>query len=89
MRSRRNITLGTEQRRVQQAIKAAGGVLAVAQAAEINRTSVYRWVYRGQIPAQQVGRMAQLSGIAERLLRPDLYQAKSANVCGQQEQVGL
>lgn len=85
MKSRQSITLGTQQRMVQNAIEAAGGVIAVAQAADINRTSVYRWVYRGQIPAEQVGRMAQLSGIAERVLRPDLYHARSANVCGQQE----
>ena len=61
---------------VQRAIDAAGGAVAVAIAAEIARTSVYRWVYRGQIPSDQLGLMSQMSGISERVLRPDLYKTK-------------
>lgn len=80
MQSRQKVALTAEQVLVQRAIAAAGGASRVAKEADIIRTSVYKWVYRGQIPAEQLGLMSQLSGIAERVLRPDLYKTKPLQV---------
>lgn len=50
-------------KRVHEIIVVAGGASAVATACSMNRTSIYKWIYKGWIPTRRVKKISELSGI--------------------------
>ncbi|MBS1070359.1 helix-turn-helix domain-containing protein [Gluconobacter cerinus] len=57
-----------------EAIKAAGGVTALAKGLGIKPPSVYSWK---KIPPGRVLAIAKLTGIPPQKLRPDLYEGST------------
>jgi len=55
---------------VRRAIKAAGGMRALARKLGITHTAVYWW---DKIPAERVVKVEEVTGVDRTLLRPDLY----------------
>src|SRR5215470_18665621 len=55
---------------LEEAIRAAGGVGALAQKIGISQPSVSNW---SRVPAERVVAVEAVTGIARALLRPDLY----------------
>ena len=55
------------------AIKAAGGMRALARLLSLSHTAVQHW---DKIPAERVVEIEALTGIARERLRPDLYRVK-------------
>lgn len=51
-------------------IEKAGGATAVACACEMERTSVYKWIYNGWIPPRRVRILSCLSGISCNAIDP-------------------
>lgn len=58
---------------IRDVVKKAGGAIKVASSAEICRTSVYKWIYKGQVPAEHVQLLACMSGVDAVLIRPDVF----------------
>lgn len=58
---------------IRQVVKKAGGAIQIASKAKIRRTSVYKWIYNGQVPAEQVQLLALMSGVDAALIRPDVF----------------
>ncbi|MDR5772095.1 MULTISPECIES: YdaS family helix-turn-helix protein [unclassified Caballeronia] len=60
---------------IKNAILEAGGAVAVARAFGIDRISVYNWVYKDEVPAGRVVRLAELTGWKHtpHALAPNLY----------------
>lgn len=54
---------------IKEIIKQAGGVAAVARAVGVKHPSVCGWT---RIPAEHVGAVAAISGLAPEIIRPDL-----------------
>ncbi len=52
------------------AIKAAGGLRALARLLKINHQAILQW---SQIPAERMLEIERLTGMPRELLRPDLY----------------
>jgi len=63
---------------VQRAIDSAGGVAKLAKAVGVKHTSVIGWRARGAIPAERVKLVAEVTGIAPHLLRPDVFEVPPA-----------
>jgi TorA maturation chaperone TorD/DNA-binding transcriptional regulator YdaS (Cro superfamily) len=76
--------LGTETRELglQQAIKAAGGIGALARALGISQPSVSNWQ---RIPAERVLAVEALTGVSRSVLRPDLYPLAKDEDAGERE----
>ena len=56
------------------AVRLAGGPKAVAKAFRIKSLwSVYKWMYRDEVPPDRVLRLEELSGVSRFALRPDIY----------------
>jgi len=64
------------------AIKAAGGVRALARRLGVHPSTVDGWNKVGQIPAHRVLQVEAEIGIQRELLRPDLYR-RDDNVCAE------
>src|SRR5436305_482619 len=60
-----------------QAIRAAGGVGALARKIGISQPSVSNWSH---VPAERVVPVEEATGISRQILRPDLYAASSREV---------
>jgi TorA maturation chaperone TorD len=60
---------------LEEAIRAAGGVSELARRLGISQPSVSNW---DRIPAERVLSVEAATGVARRVLRPDLYQAAEA-----------
>ena len=58
---------------VQQAIKAAGGIRALARLLGISAPTILEW---RQIPEGRVLQVEALTGVSRETLRPDLYPSK-------------
>jgi DNA-binding transcriptional regulator YdaS (Cro superfamily) len=58
---------------VRAAVKAAGGMRALARALEINYQSIQSWK---RIPAERVVDVEQITGIPREKLRPDIFRKK-------------
>jgi DNA-binding transcriptional regulator YdaS (Cro superfamily) len=58
---------------VRAAIKAAGGMRALARALRINYQSIQSWQ---RIPAERVVDVEQITGIPREKLRPDIFRKK-------------
>lgn len=56
----------------QQAIDAAGGVLALARLLNISGAAVAQW---DQVPATRCREVSKLTGLPLHVLRPDIYDA--------------
>ena len=63
---------------IAQAIEKAGGVSALARAVGVDHSTVIGWRRAGRVPAARVRRVAEVSGIAPHVLRPDLYDPPAA-----------
>lgn len=61
---------GVREQGLEQAIKAVGGVGALARALGISQPSVSNW---SRVPPERVIEVERVSGIGRHLLRPDLY----------------
>lgn len=59
---------------LEQAVKDAGGVTAVARQFPVHHAAVIKWFSKG-VPAERVPRLASILGIPRHVLRPDLYDA--------------
>lgn len=62
---------------LEQAIKAAGGVAALARAVGISQPSISAW---SRIPAERVLTIETLTRVPRFVLRPDLYESEEAGV---------
>jgi len=60
---------------VRNAIKQAGGQVAVAQAFGIRQSAVWKWAERNSVPAERVIALEGLTGVSRHRLRPDIYPA--------------
>ncbi|HDR8931702.1 TPA: helix-turn-helix domain-containing protein [Burkholderia vietnamiensis] len=60
---------------IKDAVTAAGGAAAVADALGISRISIYEWIYKGRVPEPRVLRLAELTNwkITPHQLAPALY----------------
>ena len=56
--------------KVETIIKKAGGAQAVAKALKLHRQTVYQWK---RVPAHHVLKMAKLSGLEPKQIRPDVF----------------
>jgi len=61
---------------IDRAIKASGGLGALAKAFGISPQAVDKW-RRGGVPAERVLSLEEISGVPRTALRPDLYPAES------------
>ncbi len=52
------------------AIEIAGGVPRLAERLGVKRQAIYQWPY---IPAERVGQVGSMTGLAAHELRPDLF----------------
>lgn len=57
---------------VRRAAERVGGVPALAREIGVSRQALYQWT---RIPAGKVGSLSRATGLSERLLRPDLFDA--------------
>jgi DNA-binding transcriptional regulator YdaS (Cro superfamily) len=60
---------------LQEAIRRAGGVTALAESIGLTRSALYQWKRR--IPAERVMDIERETGIDRTRLRPDLYKTES------------
>ncbi len=59
---------------LQRAIQAAGGVAQLAKMLKVTLPAVAQW---RRVPAQRVRRVADLTGVPEYTLRPDIFRRPS------------
>jgi DNA-binding transcriptional regulator YdaS (Cro superfamily) len=59
----------------QRVIAIAGGVPRLAERLGVKRQAIYQWPY---IPADRVGQVGSITGLAAHELRPDLFPAPPA-----------
>lgn len=55
------------------AILNAGGATNVAKAFDMERTSVYKWIYKSRVPPEHVRKLSELSGIACHIISPNIF----------------
>jgi DNA-binding transcriptional regulator YdaS (Cro superfamily) len=60
---------------IHEIIAAAGGPVRLAQCIGIKHSSVLGW---RRVPAERVAAVAEATGLARHLIRPDLYEQSSA-----------
>jgi hypothetical protein len=63
---------------VEQVIAAAGGTIALAEAAGVDRTTVLYWRSRGRIPVERALRINEELGIPLHEMRPDVWKPFAA-----------
>lgn len=72
-----------EQRGLEAAIHKVGSARALAEAIGVGPTAITNWRDRGGVPLARVQRVADVTGLAPEVIRPDLYtnrEPKSAPV---------
>lgn len=55
------------------AVKAVGSTYKVAHALGYGQSRVSMWLTRGRVPAEDVLRLEQISGVSRHELRPDVF----------------
>lgn len=58
-------------------IEAAGGPSKLAKALGLDHSSVIGWRKANRIPAERVKRVAEMTGIAPHVIRPDIFDPPS------------
>lgn len=66
-----------EQKAVQKAIDAAGGVMPLAGLCKVTYQAVQKW-QSGRLPAERVLEIEKVTGVSRHELRPDLYPLEAA-----------
>jgi len=61
---------------LEEAIKAAGSQLRLADEVGIASPSITGWIERGKVPASRVLSVEKYTGVSRHRLRPDLYPEK-------------
>lgn len=64
-----------EPRPLQEIFAAAGGITAFAEKIGVDRTTPYAWT---KVPAHHARKVAEVTGIPRHEIRPDLYEAPTA-----------
>ena len=64
---------------MRQIIKELGGFRKAAEALNIPRTSLHRWVKSKSIPPHRVLAVERITGVPRHELRPDIYPPPNAN----------
>lgn len=59
---------------LKQAVEIAGGLSALSRICGVSATAVWKWVQSSKrLPAEQVLKVEQATGVSRHLLRPDIY----------------
>jgi DNA-binding transcriptional regulator YdaS (Cro superfamily) len=70
-----NVVAATSRKALQRAIEAAGGQAALAAAIGVRQSHISFWLHKSKtgIPAERVGDIEKVTGVARYELRPDLF----------------